>query len=212
MPTPAIATDITLYFSVASRSFVARWMLDELGVPFRVEIVDIRKGDQKRPAYLRINPMGKVPALTDGPVTVSEYPAIVLYLADRYAHGTLAPKLDAPERGAYLKWIVFSTAVLEPAMSTRSLASQLAPEQVGWGSYDEVVRVLTDSLEGREYLLDFGFSAADVALGAAIAFGLYNKHLPEHAPLVAYYERLKARPAFQRAEQATWPPDLFPRA
>ena len=99
--------DITLYFSPASRSFTARWMLEEIGVPYRVETIDIRKGDQKRPDYLRLNPMGKVPALTDGDVVVTENPAICMYLADRYAYGTLAPKIDASERGAYLRWMVF---------------------------------------------------------------------------------------------------------
>jgi glutathione S-transferase len=210
MPTPPLDTGITLYFAVASRAFVPRWMLEELGVPYRVETLDLRKGEHKRPEYLRIHPLGKVPALTDGPVTVTEYPAINLYLADRYSYKTLAPSIEDPERGRYLQWHVFATAVLEPAQSTRPLGSPIPPMQAGWGSYDAVVDALTRTLEGREYLLDRGFSAADVCLGSTIAFGLYTKQLPEHAPLVAYNERLKARPAFQRAQNATWPPELFP--
>ena len=208
---PVGTQGITLYFSVASRSFVARWMLEELGIPFDVATVDIRKGDHKKPGYLRINPMGKVPALTDGPVTVTENPAICLYLADRYGYATLAPRIEDPERGSYLRWIVYATAVLEPAMAARELGAKLPAYHVGWGSYDQVVDVLTQTLEGREWLLDRGFSAADVVLGATISFGLYNKHLPDHSPLTEYNARLQARPAYQRASEATWPKELFPR-
>ncbi len=202
---------ITLHFSTASRSFVALWMLEELGVPFEVATVDIRKGDQKKPEYLRLNPMGKVPTLTDGPVTVSENPAICMYLADRYGYATLAPRIEDPERGAYLKWMVLSTAVVEPAISTRELGSKLPAYHVGWGSYDQMVDVLTRALEGREWLLDRGFSAADVMLGATVSFGLYNKTLPEHESLTEYNARLMARPAYQRAGEATWPKAQFPR-
>ncbi len=209
--TPIGTRGITLYSSVASRSFVALWMLGELGVPFETVSVDIRKGDQKKPEYLAINPMGKVPALTDGPVAVSEYPAICLYLADRYGYATLAPRIEDPERGAYLKWIVYSTAVLEPAISTRELGSKLPPVHVGWGSYDAVVDVLTSALDGREWLLDRGFSAADVVLGSTLSFGLYNKQLPAHEPLTDYNARLMARPAYQLAAEKTWPKELFPR-
>ena len=203
---------ITLYFATASRSYVALWMLEELGVPFETVTLDLRAGDQKKPEYLAINPMGKVPSLTDGPVTVSENPAIGLYLADRYGYATLAPRIEDPERGTYLKWSVFSTAVLEPAMGTRELGSKLPAMQMGWGSYDAVVDVLTKTLEGREWLLDRGFSAADVMLGATISYGLHGKLLPEHESLTEYNARLMARPAYQRATEKTWPKDLFPRS
>ena len=203
---------ITLYFATASRSCVALWMLEELGVPFETVVLDLRGGDQKKPEYLAVNPMGKVPALTDGPVTVSENPAICLYLADRYGYATLAPRIEDPERGPYLKWMVYSTAVLEPALSTRELGSKLPAYHVGWGSYDAVVDVLSRALEGREWLLDRGFSAADVMLGATLSFGLHNKLLPEHAALTEYNARLMARPAFQRAAERTWPKKLAPQA
>jgi glutathione S-transferase len=88
--------DITLYFAPASRSFTPRWLLEEIGVPYSIKTIDLRRNEHKAPDYLRINPMGKVPALTDGAVTVSENPAICIYLADRYSLGTLAPPLDDP--------------------------------------------------------------------------------------------------------------------
>ena len=86
--------DITLYASIASRSFTARWMLAELDLPHRVEVVDIRSGQQKAPDYLRLNPMGKVPTLVDGDAVVTETVAICLYLADRYGYGALAPSVS----------------------------------------------------------------------------------------------------------------------
>src|ERR1700712_1220691 len=118
---------ITLYHSPASRAFMAYWMLEELGVPFDVKTVDIRKGDQKKPAYLKLNPSGKVPTLTDGKVVVSENPAICIYLADRYGYGTLAPRIEYPDRGAYLKWMVYSTAVLEPARAMHGVTLENVP-------------------------------------------------------------------------------------
>src|SRR6202000_2139454 len=121
----------TLYASVASRSFTARWMLAELDLPHRVQVVDIRSGHQKAPDYLRLNPMGKVPTLTDGDAVVTETAAICLYLADRYSYGALAPKVDDPARAAYLRWAVFSTAVLEPAYQTKTLG--LSAFLHGWG-------------------------------------------------------------------------------
>src|ERR1700712_2332459 len=108
---------ITLYHSPASRAFTAYWMLEELGVAFSVKTIDIRKGEQKQPAYLKLNPAGKVPTLTDGPVVVSENPAIAIYLADRYGLGALAPKIEDRDRGAYLKWMVYATAVVDPVAS-----------------------------------------------------------------------------------------------
>src|SRR5436190_11720599 len=113
-------SDIVLYGSIHSRTFTARWILEELGLPYRVVDIDIRKGWQKRPEFLAINPMGKAPAITDDGVVVTETPAICLYLADRYGVGRLAPPLDDPRRGPYLRWAVFATAVLEPAIYLRA--------------------------------------------------------------------------------------------
>ena len=201
--------DITLYASVASRSFTARWMLEELGVPYRVHSVDIRNGEQKAPDYLRLNPMGKVPALTDGAAVVTETAAICLYLADRYGYGVLAPKVEAADRAAYLRWAVFSTAVLEPAYQTRTLG--LPAYQHGWGDLDSALRTVRQALEPGPWLLGASFTAADVALGATLTVGLFTKQIPEDPVLKAYNAHLAARPAYQAASAATWPPELFPQ-
>lgn len=202
---------ITLYHSPASRAFTAYWLLEELGVPFEVQTVDIAKGDQKQPEYLKLNPSGKVPTLTDGKVVVSENPAICLYLADRYGYGSLAPKIDETERGAYLKWMVYSTAVLEPLLVLHGKHIDLPGGETGFGAYDDVIRVLAESLKGRKWLLGDRFSAADVMLGSVISRSLYRKELPEHPVLMDYNARLTHREAYHRAADATWPAHLFPQ-
>jgi glutathione S-transferase len=208
------ARGITLYHSPASRAFTAYWMLEELGVPFRVETVDIRKGEQKAPGYLKLNPAGKVPTLVDGEAVVSENPAICIYLADRYGYGTLAPRIEDARRGAYLKWIVYSTAVVEPVRALHSAGVQLpAPSPgefgSGFGEFDDMLRVLRETLAGRRYLLGGEFTAADVMLGSVVSMSLYNKEMPEDPVLLDYNARLTCREAYQRAADATWPKWLF---
>jgi len=209
--------EIVLHYSVASRSVTALWMLEELGVPYRRVDRDLRTGANKAPDYLKINPMGWVPTLVIGEVVVSELPAICIYLGDRYGYGSLAPQIDEPDRGAYLKWMVYSTAVLEPAVALNGArldyGAKGPPRNWGadWGSADDVVRVLVQALEGRDYLLGSRFSAADVMLGASLGMRLFTKMLPADPVLVAYSERLEARPARQRAGDITWPADQFPR-
>lgn len=200
---------ITLYHSPASRAFVAYWLLEELGVPFDVKTIDIRTGDQKKPEYLKINPSGKVPALTDGKVVVSENPAICIYLADRYGYGSLAPKIEDPDRGAYLKWMIYSTAVVDPLVSLHPKQIDLPSNASGFGTYEDMVGVLTGALKGRKYLLGDRFSAADVMLGATISMSLYRKELPDHGALMDYNTRLTHRDAYQRAADATWPAAIF---
>jgi glutathione S-transferase len=205
----AVARGITLYHSPASRAFTAYWMLEELGVPFKVKPVDIRKGEQKAPAYLKLNPAGKVPTLTDGEVVVSENPAIGIYLADRYGYGTLAPRIDDPDRGPYLKWMVFSTAVVDPVATLHEQKIDLPGFDFSFGAFDDMVQVLTGVLRDRDYLLGDRFSAADVVLGGTVSRLLYQKILPEAPALVDYNDRLTAREAFHRAADATWPSYLF---
>ncbi len=200
---------ITLYHSPGSRAFIAYWLLEELGVSFDVKTVDIRKGEQKEPAYLKLNPSGKVPTVTDGKVVVSENPAICIYLADRYGYGGLAPRIEDADRGAYLKWMVYSTAVVDPLISLHPKHIDLPGPATGFGAFDDMVDVLTNTLKGRKYLLGDRFTAADVMLGATVSMALYRKELPDHGPLADYNTRLTHRAAYQRAADATWPAAIF---
>jgi glutathione S-transferase len=201
---------ITLYHSPASRAFTAYWMLEEIGVPFDVKTVDIKKGEQKDPAYLKLNPAGKVPTLTDGDVVVSENPAIAIYLADRYSYGTLAPKIEDADRGPYLKWMVYATAVVDPVAYLHEQAIDLPGFGPGFGTFDDMVSVLSTSLKGRKWLLGNRFSAADVVLGGAISQLTYRKVMPKDPVLLDYNTRLTLREAYHRAADATWPAHLFP--
>ena len=195
---------IVLYHSPASRSFIAHWMLGETGQPFRVVITDIRAGAQRQPEFLRINPSGKVPALVDHGVTITENGAICAYLADRYGYGTLAPTIAAPERGPYLQWLFYAMGVLEPLLMLHHHKLAVPAFQAPWGDYGTMLRVLTAALEGREFLLGAQFSAADVLVGAEVKFGLFNGWLPKTPVLTAYADRLTARPACVAASIATW--------
>src|SRR5579862_6802859 len=160
---------IVLYYSVASRSFIALWMLEELGIPFEIADTDIRTRKHMRPEYLKINPKGKVPALSDDGVVITENPAICLYLADKYGYGTLAPKIDDPDRGPYLKWTVYSTAVVDPVATLHKHKIDLPGFEVSFGAFDDMVRVVSGVIANREYLLGARFSAADVVLGGTLA-------------------------------------------
>ncbi|MFI4976862.1 MAG: glutathione S-transferase family protein [Caulobacterales bacterium] len=207
-----MADEIVLYRSVGSRSFTSLWMLEELGLPYRMETRDLRKGENRNPDYLKLNPMGKVPTLMLGDVVVWENPAICMLLADRYGYGTLAPRIEEADRGAYLQWMVFATSVLEPARALREVNIDTPPGAWGggWGTMDQVTEVLIGALRGRSFLLGERFSAADVMLGSTISVSLFTNTLPADPVLTAYNDRISARPACQKASALNWPPELFP--
>ena len=202
----AAAAPLTLFHSPGSRSQTAVWMLEEIGIPYTPVIVDIRTGAQKAPDYLAVNPMGKVPALKDGETIVTEYSAICLYLADKYAGSRLAPAIDAPERGAFLRWMVFAGNCIEPAFVQRWTKWEVSPSTVSWGSYDQVIAVLKEAVADNEFLLGDRFSAADVVVGSGVHFGLSFKLIENQPVLQAYRDRLAARPAFQRSRAIDAPP------
>lgn len=205
--------DIILYASIASRSIAGWWILEELGVPYTWVDTDLLEGKHQRPEYLAINPDGRVPAISIDGVVVTERPAIIGLLADRFGYGTLAPKIEAPERGPYLKWLAYATAVMDPAIAiytTKGLTVEI--NERTWNDADDVVRRLSDTLTTPgPWLMGDWFTAADVMVGAIVAMSVFNRLLPESAVLSAYAQRIMERPAFQRAADKTWPRDKFPR-
>jgi glutathione S-transferase len=203
-----VSPEITLYGSVASRTFTARWMLAELDLPYRLREIDLRRGDHKQADFLAINPMGKVPAIVDAGVTVTETTAICLYLADRYGYGRLCPAVDDPRRGAYLRWAVFATATAEPAIYLQDTDAKAASGR-GWGLFTDVLTTLDGALQGGPWLLGEMFTAADVTLGAVLAVALFNRRFEPTPAIAAYNERVSARPAYKIAAEQTWPPHLF---
>ena len=191
---------ITLYHHPFSRAAGTLWALEEVGQPYQLAFVDIMKGGQKAPEILAINPMGKLPTLTDGDVVVAEAAAIALYLADRYAPGTLAPALDDPRRGAYLRWSFYAPSVIEPGATAKLNKWEFRPGTVGWGDYASMVAAMEYAIAGKQFILGDAFSMADVVFGGTIRFMLQFKMIEPTGALSEYVERLNKRPALQRAD------------
>ena len=176
-------------------------MLEEVGAPYELRFVDLMKGGQKAPEIVALNSMGKLPLLTDGDAVVTESAAIGLYLADRHAYGRLAPRVDDPARGTYLRWSLFAPSVIEPGALAKQAAWTYKEGQAGWGSYDTMVASVEKAVTGKDFVLGSTFSMADVIFGGTVRFMLRFKMLEERPAITAYAERLGARPAAKRADE-----------
>src|SRR5689334_5244388 len=119
---------LTLFYGPQTRSTRPRFLLEELGVPYELHRLDMSKGEHKSEEYLKVHPLGKVPALRDGEQVLLESVAICLYLADRFPEKGLAPAPNSPERGPYYQWIFFATATLEPIIGTLFINTVRQPE------------------------------------------------------------------------------------
>lgn len=187
-----------------SRGRIARWMLEEIGLPYRTVVLDYGT-TMKAPEYLAVNPMGKAPAITHRGVTVTECAAVCAWLADAFPEAGLAPALDDPARGPYLRWMLFGAGPLEAAVTARALGL-LAPADkagmAGYGSFEQVVDALEAVASGAgPWLLGDRFSALDVYLGSQIGWGLQFKTLPDREMFKGYAARLFQRPAAIRARE-----------
>ena len=196
------ATDtITLFHSPNSRSTGALTLLEELGAPYDLHVLNMQAGEQRQPAYLAVNPMGKVPAILHGDALVTEQVAIYIYLADLFPEAGLVPGLNDKRRGPYLRWMAFYAACFEPAMVDRAMKREPGSAMMSpYGDSDTVVATVTGQLDAGPYMLGQSFSALDVLWGTALqwmtAFGL----LPATPVVKAYLERVTTRPAFARVK------------
>ncbi len=193
-----------VFWAPQTRSQRIVWMLEEAGIDYEMEAVDIRgENREDTTEFLAASPMGKVPAIVDGDVAMSESAAICIYVADRYSMGTLAPAVEDPQRGKYLYWVLYTPAVVEPTMSEKIHQVETNRFSSGWGNFDLMIETWDNALEGREWILGDQFTAADVMLGSsAIFLGMFNM-LPETRNIGAYGERCLARPSNQRAMEKT---------
>lgn len=188
-----------MYWAPQTRSARAIWMLEEAGLDYELEEVGIRDPDRRdSDEFRRASPMGKVPALVDGDCAMSESAAICLYLADRYASGRLAPELDAPTRGRFLYWLMYTPAVVEPAMSEKFNRVEPNRTRSGWGDFDAMIETWEHGLSGHDWITGDSFTAADVMLGSSAVFLRMFDMLPESPTLSAYADRCLARPAYQK--------------
>lgn len=191
---------LTLYTNPMSRGRIARWMLEETGQPYEVVVLDYAT-TMKEPAYLAINPMGKVPALTHGDRVVTEGAAICTYLADAFPEAGLIPE----DRAGFYRWMFFGAGPLEAAVTNAALQVVVPAERrgmVGYGSLEKVVATLSGHLAGQPYFLGSKFTAVDVYVGSQISWGLQFGTLPADPVLADYAARITARPAALRAKAA----------
>ena len=194
--------DDTILFHHApmSRSNIVHWMLEELGVPYKINALSLERGDHKKPAYLAVNPLGKVPAITHKGVVISEAAAICAYLADEFPAAKLAVPVGDARRGLYFKWLFFSPSCLEQAMLDRAHDRPPVPARASsYGDYDGVMDTVAQAVVDGPYLLGQYFTAADVVVGSCLQYGTMIKAIPERPEFGAYLGRLRQRPALQRS-------------
>lgn len=196
-----MAHDLVFYTNPMSRGRIVRWMLEETGVPYRTELLDYGTS-MKSPAYLALNPMGKVPAITHGDTVVTECAAICAYLADAFPDAGLSPPPKA--RGDYYRWLFFAAGPLEAAASNRALGFQVPDgkeRMIGYGTYDAVIDTLEHALTDKTFIADDKFSAADVYVGSHLAWGMQFGTIEKRKAFEDYWARLSDRPAHRRASE-----------
>jgi glutathione S-transferase len=195
--------DLVLYTHPASRGRIARWMLEEIGQPYRTELLDYG-ATMKGATYLAINPMGKVPALRHGEAVVTETAAICAYLADAFPQAKLAPAPTDPLRGPYYRWMFFAAGPMESAVTNKALGFAI-PEgrerMAGYGSFTDVMDALELAVTRADYVAGDRFTAADVYVGAQIGWGLMFGSIEKRPAFEAYWARIKERPALKRASE-----------
>ena len=197
---PATDRRVIFFHCPRTRSSGTLTLLEELGAEYDLRAMNMKVGEHRQPAFLAINPLGKVPAIQHGGALVTEQAAIVIYLADLYPEAGLAPALTDPLRGPYLRWLVFYGSAFEPAVVDKAM--QREPGQTGmspYGSYDAVIDAVSTQLQRGPYLLGDRFTAADVLWGGALGWTMMFKVVPERPEFVAYVERVNTRPASRRA-------------
>jgi len=195
--------ELVFYTHPMSRGRIVRWMLEEIGQPYRTELLDY-DATMKAPAYLAINPMGKVPAIRHGDTVVTEAAAICAYLADAFPQARLAPPPNDPLRGPYYRWLFFAAGPLEAAWTNKAMGF-VVPEgrecMMGYGRFEDVINALDGAVSRGEYIVGDNFTAADVYVGSNIGFGMQFGTIEKRPAFERYWTRVSARPGALRAKQ-----------
>ncbi len=194
--------ELVLYTNPQSRGAMAHWMLEEIGCPYRIELKEFGP-DMKSPAYLAINPMGKVPAIRHGSTVVTETGAILCYLADLFPEAKLAP--PPAERGAYYRWLFFVAGCCEPALGNKASGwNPDTPElqaRFGYGSYERTLETVAMAVDGRRYIAGDRFTAADLYMDSFLYWGMLFGVIDKRPPFEAYVGPHIGRPASVRAQE-----------
>jgi glutathione S-transferase len=194
--------DITLYHASPSRSSIVLWMLEELGQLYDIKLLKLSEGDNLKPDYLAVNPMGKVPALAHRGTIITETAAICTYLADEFPQAKLNVPVGSPARGVYLKGLFYGPGCFEPAVIDRAAPRKEEPRRamLGYGDFETAMNVVAKAVDKGPWLMGEQFTAADVVIGANVRWGMQFKLVPERKEFVDYAARIAARPAVQRAD------------
>src|SRR5579875_1378908 len=194
---------VTLFHAPRTRSTGVLSLLEELGVPYELHVLNRAKEELRSPEFLAINPLAKVPALRDSSgEVVTEQVAIFLHLADLYPEKGFAPAFDDALRGPYLRWMVFYAAAFEPALVDKARGTEPGTRAMSpYGEYETVIDVVSDALKKGPYLLGERFTAADILWGIALTWTTGFKLVPERPEIMAYVKRINERPAMVRARE-----------
>ncbi|GAA0782500.1 glutathione S-transferase family protein [Roseibium denhamense] len=193
-----MTAQVELFYAPQSRASGVRVLLEELDAPYKLNVLNVKLGENRRPDFLRINPAGKVPTLVCGESVITEQVAIYIYLADLFPEKGLAPPLDDPLRGPYLRWFVHMASCFEPALVDRAMKREEAPQSVSpYGSFDTVMEAMRNQLSGQDYVLGNTMTAVDVLWGMGLRWGMMFGLVPEFEEFKAYTDRFFARPAVQ---------------
>ena len=187
---------ITLFHSPQSRSSGALTLLEELGAPYQLHVLNMKAGEQRRPEYLAINPLGKVPAILHRGELITEQVAIFIYLADLFPAAGLAPIIGDTRRGVYLRWLIYYASCYEPALVDRAMQREPAPHATSpYGTFDTMLETILRQIRDQPYLLGDTISAADILWGNALNWGVMFKLVPEDKAVTDYVARIVQRPA-----------------
>ncbi len=194
---------VTLYHNPMSRGRIAQFMLEEAGAPYEVKLLAFDKGEQKKPEFLRLNPMGKLPTIVHRGVVVTEAPAICAYVADAFPAAGLAPAVNDPARGTYLRWLFFGASALEYALMDKAFprVEPARAGQIGYGTFDDTMNALEKAIAPGPWILGDRFSAADVYLGSQMGWALMMKSLDPRPAFLEYVGRINERPAMKRTAE-----------
>lgn len=198
-----MSDELVFYTNPMSRGRIVRWMLEEVGAPYRTVALDYATS-MKAPDYLAVNPMGKVPAITHRGVTITEGAAICAYLADAFPQADLAPATSDPQRGIYYRWLMFACGPVEAAVTNKALGFDVPVERratAGYGCIEDTLNALETAVTGKAYIAGGKFSAADVYVGSQIGWGMMFGSIEKRPAFEAYWAGISQRPAARRAAE-----------
>lgn len=191
-----MADQVELFYAPQTRATGVRVLLEELDAPYKLNVLNFKLGENRRPEYLAVNPSGKVPALRHDASVITEQVAIYLYLADLFPAKGLAPALDDPRRGPYLRWFVHMASCFEPALVDRALKREEPPQSMSpYGSFDTVMENMRAQLDRGPYVLGDTMTAVDVLWAMGLRWGMAFAIVPELDEFKRYTERFFERPA-----------------